>query len=673
MSYATSGALSVQLLGPLRVWCHDDEIVIGPPKQKALLALLATHRGVVVRREEIVDALWGSEPPATAANAVHTYVAALRRALGPARSDRGSGEVLVTRSGGYELRLPVEAVDAALFVRQHEEARRLLAADRAEAGYERLGMALGLWHGDALAGVPGPFAAMERIRLREMRFAALEEWVGGMIATGRGEEAIVVLNWAIVQEPLREKLRYLLMLALYSCGRQAHALQVYGDTRTYLDKELGIGPGAELCSLHARILAGTVEGSPPARLPRQDRVPAQSKGWTGAAVASGVTPSHLPSRADIFVGRTAELRSVRQILTRDSPDRGRATPILAIDGAPGVGKSALALELAHDSLDRFPDGHLYADLGGTGDAPLSAFDALAQLLQSLGVERTSLPADLDGRVMLYRSLLHGKRMLVVLDDALGADQLKPLIPQGSACLVVTSRRPQRGLVVRYGAHRIGLKPLDLATATALLLALTGAGRGTDRLSAVERLAELCGCLPLAIRITACRLLGDPYGAPERLAALYEDPAARLDLLTVDGDDDMSIRSVLTASYRNLSEEAARLFRTLCRVDPDEIGPLSSGRLVRTTVAEAASHLESLVDHGLLERVGPERYRLNGLVRIYGAERAEAQTQAMALRTTRKLPITQARMGVASAGARGGGRRLTQPPFKMAEFRPPYPQ
>jgi DNA-binding SARP family transcriptional activator/DNA polymerase III delta prime subunit len=634
------------------VWCHDEEIIIGPPKQKALLALLATHRGAVVRREQIVDALWGPEPPATAANGVHTYVAALRRALDPARANRGPEKVLVTRSDGYELRLPVEAVDAALFVRQYEEARRMAAAGRSGAAFDRLGMALGLWQGDALAGVPGPFAETERIRLHEMRFAAMEERIGGMIAAGRSEEAIVGLNWAIVQEPLREKLRYLLMLALYSCGRQAHALQVYSDTRTYLDEELGIEPGVELRNLHARILTGTVEGSPPAPVPHQAAVPVQIKEWTAAPVASGCTPSHFPSRANVFVGRTAELHSVREMLTRASPDRGRATQILAIDGPPGVGKSALALELAHESLDRFPDGHLYADLGGTSESPLSAFDALARLLQNLGIERASLPTDLDGRVMLYRSLLHGKRMLVVLDNALGADQLRPLIPQGSACLIVTSRQPQRGLVVRYGAHRIGLKPLDLESATALLLALTGAERGADRPSAVDRLVELCGYLPLAIRITAGRLLGDPYGALERLTALYEDPATRLDLLAVDGDDDMSLRSALTASYRNLSDETARLFRMLSRAGLEEVGPLSAVQLIGTSVAEAASHLESLADYGLLERIGPERYRLNALVRVYGAERAEAQPQAIPLCTTRKLTITQGKEGRRIGGRAG---------------------
>ncbi|AWZ04214.1 MULTISPECIES: AAA family ATPase [unclassified Streptomyces] len=368
--------------------------------------------------------------------------------------------------------------------------------------------------------------------------------------------------------------------------------------------------------------------------------------------------SHLPSRASVFVGRRPELRAVRELLTRDRPERGRATPILAIDGAPGVGKSALALELAHESLDRFPDGQLYVDLGGSGDNPLSAFDVLAQLLQSLGVEPSALPLGLDCRVRLYRSMLHGKRVLVVLDNALDSHQIRPLIPQGSACLIVTSRQPQRGLVVRYGAHRIGLKPLDPDTAADLLLRLTGSGHGARRPSAVDRLVELCGYLPLGIRITAGTLLGDPYGSPERLAAQYEDPVTRLDLLAVDGDEEMSVRSVFAASYRVLPDDVARLFRLLCRAGLEEVGLLCSLRLAGATAAVASGQLESLVGHGLLERVGPERYRINELVRIYGAERAEAQPEPVHLhaarlrhphgRTTRNSRRTQ-RQG------RSGGR------------------
>ncbi|MEV8307255.1 BTAD domain-containing putative transcriptional regulator [Streptomyces flavidovirens] len=649
MSAATN-SLSVQLLGPLRVWSHNEELIIGPPKQKALLALLATHHGSVVRREQIVDGLWGPEAPSTAVNGVHTYIAGLRRVLDPVRGSRESGEVLVSRLGGYELQLPVDAVDAALFVRQREEARRMAAAGRSEDAFERLGMALGLWHGDALAGVPGPFAAMERSRLREMRFTDVEEWIGGMIAAGRSEEAIVVLNEAIVQEPLREKLRYLLMLALYWCGRQAHALHVYSDTRSYLDEELGIGPGAELRDLHARILTGTVEGEAPARVSPPESAPPRGSEPGDLPASPDFMPSHLPSRARVFVGRCAELRSVRAMLTQDTPERGRATPILAIDGAPGVGKSALALELAHESLDRFPDGQLYVDLSGTSDSPLSAFDALAQLLQSLGIEQASLPADLDGRVMLYRSLLHGRRMLVVLDNALDVDQLRPLIPQGSACLIVTSRQPQRGLAVRYGAHRIRLKPLDPETAVDLLLRLTGAEHGPERPSAIDRLVEQCGYLPLAVRITAGTLLGDPYGSPERLAAQYEDPAMRLDLLQIDGDEEISVREAFAASYRNLSDEAARLLRLLCMTDSEVVGLLSSLRLMGSSVAAVTECLELLVDHGLLERIGPERYELNGLVRIYGAERAEAQPEAIPLHTPRQLMLAQG-----EKGRRIGGR------------------
>ncbi|MFI2500059.1 BTAD domain-containing putative transcriptional regulator [Streptomyces sp. NPDC018693] len=634
---AATGSLSVQLLGPLRVWRGDQEIVVGPPKQRALLALLATHRGTVVGSTQIIDALWGPEPPNTAMNGVHTYVAGLRRALEPTRRGRERGEVLLSTAGGYELRLPLEAVDASLFVQQCEEVRRLSAEGQSDAAFETLGRALGLWRGDALAGVPGPFAAMERSRLREMRFSAAEDWIAGMIAAGRSEEAIVVAGEAIAQEPLRERLRYLLMLALYRCGRQAHALHAYSEARSYLREELGIEPGAELQALHAKILAGTVdEAAPPARLPSTPPPARPEAAAPPAPSGSGLSPRQLPSRAHVFVGRDAEQAKVRELLADSSQAGGRGAPILVIDGPPGVGKSALALELGNEYLSRFPDGQLYASLGGTTDCPRDPFDVLGGLLESLGVSREVQPPCLDGRVLLYRSLLHGKRMMILLDDAVDLEQIRPLIPQGPTCLMVTSRRPQRGLVARYGAHRIHLKPLDPVAAAELLVKLLGGEviQGSER--AIQRLVEQCGYLPLGIRITAAALLEDPYGSPERLAALYEDPAIRLDLLAVAGDDEMSLRAALTASYRNLPSETSRLFRLLSRVGLDVIDAPESSRLLGVHRCEVTTHLELLADLGLLERVGPSSYRFGELTRIYADECAEAERLAQQQPPPRRL-------------------------------------
>ncbi|MBL1100894.1 AfsR/SARP family transcriptional regulator [Streptomyces coffeae] len=638
---AAPNELYVQLLGPLRLWREDKELAIGPPKQKALLALLATHRETVVSRGQIIDALWGPEAPDTALNGVHTYIAGLRRVLDPDRRGRESGGLLLSAAGGYELRLPLESVDAALFARHCDEARWMAADGQSEASFGRLGKALGLWRGEALAGVPGPFAALEQNRLREMRFSAAEDWIAGMIVAGRCEEAIVVTGEAIAQEPLREKLRCLLMLALYRCGRQAHALQAYNEARTLLSEELGIEPGAELRSLHQQILSGTVDkegASASSEALTAGRRQVGAAGYPSAA-PEPAPPRQLPSRAHVFVGRQAELLRMRELLKQGAPERGRATPIITIDGPPGVGKSALALELAHESLDRFPDGQLYVDFGGAGEHPLTPLEGLARLLQSLGVPTSSLSADLEGRVVLYRSLMHGKRMLVVLDDVLDVDQIRTLIPQGTTCVIVTGRRPQRGLVARYGAHRINLKPLDSETAADLLLRLLGEKAAQGSRKAVHRLVELCAYIPLGIRITAATLLEDPYTSPERLATLYEDPTARLNLLAVAGDRELSARAALRASYRSLPEKTARLFRLLSVVDLEAIGLPEPGGAPCPEGSEMIGHLELLADFGLLERTGSGNYRICELIMAYAKEMAEAQHKPGA--PTAKRPLRAA--------------------------------
>ncbi|WP_164784831.1 AfsR/SARP family transcriptional regulator [Streptomyces griseoviridis] len=609
--------------------------MVGPPKQRALLALLATQQGSVVGPGQIIDALWGPDAPNTALNSVHTYVAGLRRALDPARRGRESDGVLLSRAGGYELCLPPEAVDAVLFVRQCEESRRLGARGHQQAAFEQLGQALGLWRGDALAGVPGPFAAIERSRLREIRFSAAEDWIAGMISAGRREEAIVVVGEAIAQEPLRERLRYLLMLALYRSGRQAHALQAYGDARAHLREELGIEPGTELRGLHARILAGTVDDA----VPRSSAAPAAPAAPSSGArrdmagraedgrpviPGSGLTMCQFPSRARTFVGREVEIEQAREVLARTGTERGRATPIFVIDGPPGVGKSALALELGYELRARFPDGQLYADLAGTGDRPRTPFEILGKLLESLGVSRAALPVDLDGRATLYRSLLHEKRVLILLDDAVDTEQIKPLVPQGSACLIVTGRRPQRGMVARYGAHRISLKPLEPGPAAELLGELLGREVVSGNEDAVRRLVEQCGRIPLGIRITAAALQEDADASPERLAALYEDPVTRLDLLAVAGEDGMSVRSSLTASYRALPATTAHLFRLLSRTGLAVVEVPESGQLLGVNRSEVLRHLELLADLGLLARVGAGSYRFDDLTLTYAGECAEAE-------------------------------------------------
>ncbi|MGW0465278.1 BTAD domain-containing putative transcriptional regulator [Streptomyces sp. NPDC003027] len=610
----TGAPLRIQLLGPIRAWRHGEEVALGSPKQRAVLSLLATRAGEVVSGETITSALWGSDTPQTAVNGVHTYVARLRRALEPGRGARAASTVLSSEPGGYCLRMDPAGVDAALFVERHGHARRSRDGGSAETTLRLYEDALALWRGEAYSGIPGPFAAMEGIRLRDLRLTAVEEWAAVMLEAGRYGEAVDALSRAVSEEPLREKLRWLLMLALYHAGRQAHALAVYTETRRLLRRELGIEPGTELQDLHRRILAGQRElrpiGGHMAPRPRQ-------------GPGSGVPkPAQLPSTAWGFTGRDRELRQLEGLLADASAQR--STPVIVAHGPAGVGKTALVLELAYRLAPRFPDGQLYVDLCGNGlrGRPLSASDALLHLLTSLGADSARIPRDVAGRATLYRSLMYGRRMLVVLDDALSADQLRPLIPRGASCVVATSRQRFGGLAARDGARMVTVEPLPDEEAARLLVTLSG-GRLAADAEAAGRLAALCGGLPLALRITAEGLTANPGVPLGTLVERFAAESGRLDRLTVEDDALASVRDAFETSYQTLSAEAARMFRLLglCKDGPITVSVAAA--LADTDRDTARRQLDLLVAGHLLEEHG-HRYRLHDLLGIYAAECAKRE-------------------------------------------------
>ncbi|GHH24591.1 hypothetical protein GCM10018792_62330 [Streptomyces rubradiris] len=513
----TGSPLRIQLLGPVRAWRNEAEVALGPPKQRAVLALLASRAGDVVGVENIVDAVWGSDIPHTAANGVHTYVAGLRRAFEPGRRKRAAGLLLTSESGGYCLRVDPLAVDAAVFARNLGEARRSRGRGDLEETLRLYEQALAGWRGEALSRIPGPFAAMERDRLRDLRLTAVEEWAEDMLAAGRHAELVTELPATVSEEPLREKLRWLLMLALYRSGRRVHALWTYEETRQLLVRELGIEPGAELRTLYQQILAGhprlSAPGADPASLLLTDR---------DTVFRGAPKPAQLPPLARGFVGRAAELAALEEWVSSECARAGASTPVAVVDGPAGVGKSALVLQLAHRLTERFPDGQLYVDLGGgLQGRPVSTEEALGQLLGGLGVEASRMPAGVAARASLYRSLLHGRRMLVVCDDAHDADQLRPLIPRGASCVLATSRRRFSELAARDGAHLVTVGPLTGEEGAQLLVRLSR-GRIQRPGPVTERLTALCGGLPLALRVVAERLAVNP-DVP--LADLVEEYAA----------------------------------------------------------------------------------------------------------------------------------------------------
>ncbi|MEV0675046.1 BTAD domain-containing putative transcriptional regulator [Actinosynnema sp. NPDC050436] len=559
---ANSEGIRVELLGSLRAWHDGVEVPLGPPKQRAVLGLLASRVGDVVALDQIIDAVWGEDAPKSCSNGVHTYVAGLRRALEPARSRKDAGSVLVSTARGYSLELDPERVDVHVLARRHGTARRLRAAGDLAGAVAALDPALHLWRGDAYAGVPGPFALVERARLRDVRLTAVEEWAADMLGLDRRAEVVEVLTGAIAEEPLRERLPALLMLGLYRCGRQAHALEVYRRTRVLLADELGIEPGEQLTRLHERILAGDPElraPEPRTAAPRtaelrttgaetgEPREPQSSGGEVAAPVAEGTAsaavaaregagrlglpgPAQLPPTARGFVGRQAEADALADLLTRE--ERRGAPRVAVVHGVAGVGKSAFALAAAHRLADRFPDGQLYVDLCGSSSrrAPVAPPEALGLLLVGLGVAEDRLPADVTSRAALYRSLLHGRRVLVVLDDAVDAEQVRPLIPPGPSGLIVTSRRRQVELAVHEGAHRVRLGRLAEDECLDLLGCLAGAERVAAQPDAAARLARLCGRLPLALRVAAEALSANPRLTPAELADRYAKRRHRADEL-----------------------------------------------------------------------------------------------------------------------------------------------
>ncbi|MFD5421641.1 BTAD domain-containing putative transcriptional regulator [Streptomyces sp. NPDC127069] len=612
----TGECLSIQLLGPIRAWKDGKEVLLGPPKQRAVLALLAGRAGDVVGIDHIIDAVWGSDVPQTAANGVHTYVAGLRRVLEPDRGRRGTSSVLVSAAGGYCLRVSPEATDLARFAQRHAQARSAGTAcdiDRALVLYRE---ALGLWHGEAFAGIPGPYAAMERTRLQDLRMTVTEEWASDMLKAGRHGEVVADLSAAVAEEPLREKLRWLLMLALYRCDRQAHALAVYTETRRLLNRELGIEPGTELSNLHQDILAGRAvtacREQPPAQAPAAE--------LTEAAPPYLPRPAQLPPLARGFVGRTAELDELQRLLGGDEARAGADTAVAVVGGPAGMGKTAVALRLAHRLADSFPDGQLFVDLRGTGvqGEPLTASDALAQLLRSLGIDDARLPRDLAGRVSLYRSLLHGQRMLVVLDDAFTAEQVRPLIPRGASSVIVTSRQRLTGLAIRDGAHQFRIGPLSEAESVELLTFLGGNRLRVDQ-TMIVRLARICEGLPLALRSAVERLIEARDASPAAAERRYAE--------TADGDENAGLRAAFEASYQALPAEAARMFRSLGLLSTSLISVHQAATLAGTTGPTARCLLDVLVNAHLMERVSRHYYRFHGLIGIYAAECAQREPRA----------------------------------------------
>ncbi|GAB2839602.1 hypothetical protein GCM10022221_43920 [Actinocorallia aurea] len=565
--------MQVRLLGPVELRDGERGAVPVGPRARAVLAALALEAGRPVSVARLVGAVWPGEPPATSTTQIHGCVSALRRALG---ADRG---LLVTRPPGYLLKLDAEAVDALGFGARVRAARAAERAGDAESAGRLLNEALGGWAGPALAGVPGLHA--EAALLEEQRLLALEERIRVDLARGAAAELVPELTRLCAGHPLRERFHAQLMVALARSGRRPEALAVYGRARRVLVAELGLEPGPELRRTHLDVLAG-----PP---------------------AAETTLPHDP--AD-FTGRERELARVSAVLSAAGAPAG--LPIVAVSGRPGAGATALAVRAAHRMRARFPDGRLYVDLNFTADPA----EALGRLLRMLGVDPP--PCGLAERAELYRARTHGRRLLVVLNDAGSERQVLPLLPGGEGPAVLVTGRSR--LSALPGAVHVELAPLPAADALALLARIAGPSRIAAEPAAAARLVDLCDRLPLAVRAAAARLAGKPHWRLADLVRRLSDEDGRLGELA---HGDLDVRPGLAATHARLSAPARRAFARLADGSFDREERDDPGRSSCPDGPEGDDALEELVDARLLEAVpGPSGrvgFRPPSLVRCFARE------------------------------------------------------
>ena len=605
--------MQVRLLGPVDVIVDGDPRPVRGLRRKAVLAVLALHGGEIVSTGQLTDAVWGRAAPPTAVNTLQSHMSYLRTVL-------GDKDAILARPPGYLLDLCDDGTD----VREVERLLRQAPQSPEPAESVRhLHHALNLWRGRPLADVAGVAWLEEQAERLDLLWLRVKQALSeARLAVGDHVRLVPELEQVTADYPLDERVHEQLMLALYRSGRQADALAVYHRLRHRLAEELGIDPGQALRDLEMAIL-------------RQD--PALNAPAAAATLAAPLvpTPAQLPSAVPAFTGRTAELTAVDALAGLDvtaphatgaGPDAPATVAICAVSGTAGVGKTALAVHWAHRVAGLFPDGQLYVNLRGF-DPACAALDpgqALRGFLDALGVPVTRIPADLDAQAGLYRSLLAGKRVLVVLDNARSAEQVRPLLPGSPGCLaVVTSRDQLAGLVATEGARPLALDLLTAADARELLVRRLGAARVAGEPAAVEAIIAACARLPLALTIAAARAATSPGFPLAAVAAELHESGSALD--SFDGGDlATDVRAVFSWSYHALSAGAARLFRLLGLHPGPDIPVAAAASLAGIAPARARTVLAGLTRAHLLAELAPGRYALHDLLRAYAGELARAQ-------------------------------------------------
>ena len=633
--------MEFRILGSLEISGDRRPLELGAPRQQIVLATLLLSANRVVPIDRLIDAIYGDGRPQTARSQAQISISALRRAL----AANGGGSLIGTHPQGYVITVESGQLDSQRFT-------ELVAAARADRDTGRPGQAvanyreaLRLWRGPALAGIDSPLVRLAASHLDEQRIGSNEDRMKLELELGRHRELVGELTELVEEFPLRERLRGQLMLALYRCGRRADALQVYRDGRRVLIDELGMEPDKRLQRLEQAILTSD---------PVLDRIGGPSR----SQPATHLVPQLLPADIGDFTGREEQVQQARRHLLATAGDPARiAVPIVAMDGQGGVGKTSIALHAAHGLVSHFPDGQLFADLHGNSRA-LTPMEVLGRFLRAFGLSGSQIPDALEERAEVYRGLLSGRKVLVLLDDAASEAQVAPLLPGSpTAAVLITSRRRLAGLA---GAVHVDVDVFDASGSVELFSRIAGLQRVALDPRATAQVTEMCGHLPLALRIAGARLSARPHWSIQQMADRLCDDTRRLDELRYG---DMAVRASISLSYEGVSGRARRLLRRLAILDAPLISAWVAAALLDEPFSSAQDLLDELVSAHLIE-VADDRYRLRDLTRLFARERLAAEEPAFGRRAALERVHASRRRTTKNVTAISAAASATKMPVSM---------